>query len=78
MHPIIQKTLIAVLGMCLGALIIVYQNLDDAQAAPVESSPGVVMCVKTATTGDIDAWLCEPTIGPSFIINSVGFMQVID
>lgn len=39
---------------------------------------GVVMCVKIATTGPLDAWLCEPNIGPSFLINSVGFMQVIE
>lgn len=53
---------------------------EESYAAPVEAAggPGVVMCVKTATTGDIDVWLCEPLIGPEFIINSVGFMQVID
>lgn len=53
-----------------------YLFVPPVQAAPV--SDGVVFCTKTATTGPIDIWLCEPDLGPSFIINSVGFMQVVD
>lgn len=49
---------------------------DYLKPAPVEASGGigVVMCVKIATTGPLDAYYCEPNLGQPFYINSVGFM----
>lgn len=62
------------------AMIGLFTVTDYLKATPVEASGGVgvVMCVKIATTGPLDAWLCEPNIGPSFLINSVGFMVLED
>lgn len=71
----LRNDLLALSLIILGAILLVAVS-PPVQAAP--SSEGVVMCVKTATTGALDVWLCEPAIGPSFIINSVGFMQVVN
>lgn len=66
---------LVILVIILGTVLMVAAS-QSVQAAP--AADGVVFCTKTATTGPIDIWLCEPDLGPSFIINSVGFMQVVD
>lgn len=63
--------------MAVGTVIIAATPPTVVQAAPV-APVSVVMCVKTATTGPIDFYLCSPETGPEFITNSVGFMQVVD
>lgn len=50
----------------------------DEEVSAAGGGPGVVMCVKTATTGPIDFYLCSPDTGPEFLANSAGFMQVVD
>lgn len=76
----LQMLLVMVIGFVSAAAVLIWLQFAPAQAAPVEASggPGVVMCVKTATTGPIDAWLCSPNEGPEFIINSLGFMLLVE
>lgn len=48
-----------------------------AQAAP-PAPPTIVECVPIAQTPTIVVYRCEPDTGASFLLNSVGFMQVED
>jgi len=45
-----------------------------ANAAP--SEPGA--CTHVATTGAIVVYFCQPDTGPDFLVNNIGFMQVVE
>lgn len=69
----LRSDLLVLSLIILGAILLVVVS-PPVHAAP--SNDGVVFCEKTATTGDIDYYYCEPNIGPSFVANSVGFLQL--
>lgn len=65
-------------GVMLMGLAFGYILFAPDEEVSASGGVGVVMCVKIATTGPLDAYYCEPNLGQPFYINSVGFMVLED
>ena len=72
LYPIFARGLAFLVGMLIAALIDINANIHAAPADPI--APDV--CELVATAGNITVQYCEPDMGPSFLINSAGFMVV--
>jgi hypothetical protein len=71
MMQFLKYVLVAIFA---SALILEYdRRTESVQAAPADPVP---LCLAVAKAGTIDIYYCEPDVGPSFLINSVGFMAV--
>lgn len=47
-------------------------------AQPVHAADKPDNCELVGTTGAIVIFFCEPDNGPAFLVNNVGFMQVVE
>lgn len=75
MHPVIARILTLLIGILLGAAIIVTQNVY-ANAAPPATSDN---CVELGTIGTVIIGRCvDPDTGREIYANSAGFIDVVE